>query len=80
MQRRSARQFEETNSIPPIGDITRNHLQMHFARHPPNTEIQIPNDNTTRQAQELDREIVNNSTVCTESSNDSFDTFYHPKN
>ena len=29
-------------------------MAVHFARHPPETEIAIPNDNTTRQAQALD--------------------------
>lgn len=51
------RQFERDNNIQ-LGNIQRNHLQIHFARQPPETEIQIPNDNTTRQAAALDNEMA----------------------
>ena len=48
-------EFAESNNIN-LGDITRQHLTTHFARQQEGTDITIPNDNTTRQAQFLDEQ------------------------
>ena len=51
------RQFKFDNNVQ-LGEIQRNHLQIHYARQPEGTEVTIPQDNTTRQAGELDREMA----------------------
>ena len=57
MQESAARiqQFAESNNIN-LGEITRQHLTTHFARQQEGTDITLPNDNTTRQAQFLDQQ------------------------
>ena len=51
------RDYESNNDVR-LGEIQRNHLQIHFARQPEGTEITIPNDNTNRQASALDEEMA----------------------
>ena len=48
--------YERENNVE-LGQITNHHLQIHQARQPQGTPFQMPNDNTTRQAQELDEEL-----------------------
>ena len=51
------RRFESDNQTV-FGPIQRNHLQIQIARQPEQTQLlQIPDDNTTRQAAALDREL-----------------------
>ena len=51
------RRFESDNQTV-FGPIQRNHLEIQIARQPEQTQqLQIPDDNTTRQAAALDREL-----------------------
>ena len=46
--------YEEQNNTR-LGPITRQHVSIHQARQPDGTEFTMPTDNTTRQAQFLDK-------------------------
>ena len=51
---RQIREYEERSNVR-MGPITRQHVEIHHARQPDETEFIMPNDNTTRQAIYLDQ-------------------------